>query len=189
MSIRAYLSREFKLLRCVKSGLSGRCRERLPSLSSCAIIHTDMEAVVPKVFTVSHWVTVADYAKASGIRTRSAFLRLKRGVVAHARIQSLDVVDIRLSPPARKLPRKAPKAPRLTWPEGLPSAENLVLASTFCEMHTTRGHAFYRAILRGEVTAWLIAGHLFVEKSLDPEPFRRHPAPPITNKRRYNRGW
>ena len=152
----------------------------------CDQIQMHMEAVAPQVMHMTHWVSVKEYAKASGIEVRSAYMRIKRQVVSHVEVAGTQVIDIRLSPPARNLRKDAPKAPRVIWPSQLPPAKELVAAWDYCEQHKMRGHGFYRAMLLGQVPGWIIADILFVERSLDPAPFKRKAAP-LKRKRRYTR--
>ena len=144
-----------------------------------------MEAVLPQVMCMTHWVSVAEYARASGIQVRSAYLRVKRGVVSHIKVQDVDLIDMAASPPARRMRHDAPQAPPFVWHAELPPREDLILASTYCERNTTRGHTFYRAMLQGKVRGWIMGDQLFVEKTLDPEPFKRKAAPAVP---RVNRG-
>ena len=152
----------------------------------CPKTGTDMEAIMPQVMHMTHWVSVKEYAKASGIQLRSAYLRIKRGVVSHTEVAGIAVIDIQLSPPARNLRKDAPQAPSFIWHPQLPPRSELMAAWDYCDRHKMRGHSFDRAILQGKVRACIIADSLFVERDLDPTPFKRKPTPPRV-KRKYRR--
>lgn len=147
-----------------------------------------LELVVPDVKHIPHWVSVPDYARLCGIHPRSAYQRIKRGVVSHFKVQGIEVVDMLLSPPKRRVRTDAPKAPPFVWHPEIPPADSLMAAWEFCHRNKMRGHAFYRAMLLGKVKGWVIGDQLFVERTLDPSLFLRKPAEkPPRKYRRYRR--
>jgi hypothetical protein len=117
------------------------------------------------VETISHWISVKEYARQARIQTRSVHIRFRRGVITGAIIDDMLVLDNKLGVPVRKLPYKPPRAPKFVWPPSMPPIRNMVRVSNFCEINHIRGHDLYRDILLGKIMAWHFADHIFIENS------------------------
>lgn len=121
-----------------------------------------MEQSPPKITRLDHWLSLEEFARASRIQPRSVHLRLKRRAITGIHIDGVLVVDSKLSPPSRKLPKQF-KAPNFIQPPEMPRLSKLVQMNAFCKRNNIRGHNIYRDIINGKLAAWYFAEHVFVE--------------------------
>ncbi len=75
------------------------------------------------------------------------------------------MVDVRLSPPATKIFRNAPRAAPFAQVPGLPPFSKLVQVRNFCKRKNIRGHDLYRDIMLGLIPAWCFAERVFIERT------------------------
>jgi hypothetical protein len=124
-----------------------------------------METTAINVTIMPHWVSVAEFAKRTGVQPRTVHLRIKRGALSCARVDGIVVMDVNatLVPRVRKDGKN--RAAPFVWLPHLPPMSNLISVSEWCERNNLRGHNIYRSILGGRMRAWYFAERVFVERT------------------------
>lgn len=130
-----------------------------------------MEGELSQLKRIEHWVSAKQYAQAANMQTRSVYLRFKRGVICGVEMDGVLVIDAQKSPPSVKLPYRAGKSVKFTWPADMPPFEKMARIKNLCEHHSIRGHDIYRDVILGKLKAWYFAEQLFVEDGPAVKPY------------------
>lgn len=125
------------------------------------------------IVVMSHWVSVGQYAHASGIQKRAVHDRIRRGVICSIKVDDLLVIDTNVSVPSKRLVKASDK-PTFKWPPQLPASHRLVQLSQFCNRNGIRGHDLYHDIFLGKWKVYCFAKTVFIEEVDELQNYVKH---------------